>query len=227
MLKKLINELRSIKHNPNTFADKKHENAVKDILLNNGLSPRTKLTDKEKQKLKNKKIPQDILEKNRILSILRNTNNILTIVEEFKNEFFFIEQPNGPNDSPDFIVCYNGLILWLECKSAENGNNLMWNSGYPRKNVLYIFSCKESGNTTLFLGQNTEIQLNNSNFENDYQLFDEEVKRYADELFRKMFPNCNEFSYYNRRMLNNNTNYDTENLREYHFDKIKTILNIC
>ena len=55
MLDKIICELKDLGHKSNTFADKKHENLTKTILLNNGLKlKRLKyLVKKIRKKLKN------------------------------------------------------------------------------------------------------------------------------------------------------------------------------
>ena len=95
-----------------------------------------------------------------------------------------------------------------------------WNSGMPRINVLYIYSCKKTNKTTLFFGQDTNIYIETPNFENEYDTFDTENKNNTSTDFDKKFPSKN-FSYYNRRMLVDNTKYNNENLRQEFFIKVK------
>lgn len=56
----------------------------------------------------------------------------------YANEKFFIHQPFGTQNSPDFLICVYGLIVCLEDKSSKNGT-IMWNSHIPRNDFLYHF----------------------------------------------------------------------------------------
>ena len=58
--------------------------------------------------------------------------------ERYINNKFFIHQPFGTQNSPDFIICVYGLIICLEDKSSKNGT-IMWNSHIPRNDFLYHF----------------------------------------------------------------------------------------
>jgi len=72
-------------------------------------------------------------------------------VEELliKHGLKYVAQPNGIQNSPDFHVYYNGAVISLECKSAA-GVKPTYNSGLPKKGVIYIFSSKKYNTTTIY-----------------------------------------------------------------------------
>jgi|TARA_B110000211_G_C14026521_1_gene530106 hypothetical protein len=72
-------------------------------------------------------------------------------VEELliKHGLKYVAQPNGIQNSPDFHVYYNDTIISLECKSAA-GAKPTYNSGLPKKGVIYIFSSKKYDATTIY-----------------------------------------------------------------------------
>jgi hypothetical protein len=65
----------------------------------------------------------------------------------------YIYQPNGNNNSPDFIVNHNGNIYPLECKSVNKGTKPVYNGGLPREEYIYIFCSGRYNKTTIFLGK--------------------------------------------------------------------------
>lgn len=70
-----------------------------------------------------------------------------------KSDDIIVLQPNGSQSSPDILIIHNKIGIPIEIKSAKQGK-IMWNSGYPRKNYIYIFnSYKLYRETTMFLGQ--------------------------------------------------------------------------
>lgn len=208
-LKKLVDELLNLDYKSNTFLNKNHEINIKAFLLSHDF--------KEVKKIANKSKKKDIqtLEWRSFKSLSYNDN--------FKNEKWFIEQPFGSQQSPDFIICINGLILFLECKSSEN-DKITWNSGIPRNNFLYVFTSKKFNYSTLFFGQSTEILEKNPFFEKDYDDFDRRYKEEMSNIFDKMFDTDN-FSFYMRRMLNDGTHYSDEIQRKYFYDKLSIILS--
>ena len=251
----IINELKIIAHSTNSFADGKHEKLVNDMLFNEGFEEFIVISE-DKKRFKNKTVPKDLVEKARIFKILTDESNKLQTVEEFIGMYFFIYQPFSKQKSPDFIICINGYILWLECKSGESGNNLKWNSGHPNKDVLYLYSSKSLKQSALIFGQQTEIFENNNvvteesrfvdkknvlnalnmvyewiedtefvydGFVDKYDFFDDIMKYAGSKLFPVMF-DCVKFSYYNRRDLNDSTNYI--NSKDTSIIGVNKILNI-
>jgi len=64
----------------------------------------------------------------------------------------YISQPTGKNSSPDFIVRYNGKLYFIECKSS-NKTYPVYNGGLPGEEYIYIFTSKETNETTIFYGK--------------------------------------------------------------------------
>lgn len=63
----------------------------------------------------------------------------------------YIQQPNGSQDYPDFIVFEKERILTVESKFKKTGGGFpMWNSGTPRKHGIYLFITPDD--VTFFLG---------------------------------------------------------------------------
>lgn len=186
----LLEELINLEFRTNKFADKNHENLIRNKIIDFGL---TEVTD------------------HNIKIILKDQNNKNKRIEQLAGISVFIEQPFGSQMSPDFILCIDGFILWVECKSGKE--KVTWNSGYPKEDILYVFSCKKKNTTTIFLGQLTEIHLNNPDFEVKYNKFDRKIKQIAEEIFGNWFI-TNFFSFYMRRMLNDLTKYSKKETRE-------------
>ena len=199
-LSKIISDLFTFSFTTNTFADKKHENVVKSIFLSNGLT--------------------QIVKGDANFSTLTNRKNNLTVVEELKNTFLFIDQPFGSQQSPDFIICVDGFILWIECKS---GKKIVWNTGYPKTDILVVFSSKKTDRTILFFGQFSEIIENNPDFEFEYEEMCKELKEIAKEKFNNKFKS-DMFNLYFRRMLNDSTKYEVK--RDDFFERTKKLLAI-
>ena len=63
-----------------------------------------------------------------------------------------VDKPNGSQNWPDLLIIYNQVGLPIEVKSTEV-DCIVWNSGFPRLDSLYIFNCYGKSTTTCFLGQ--------------------------------------------------------------------------
>lgn len=63
-----------------------------------------------------------------------------------------VDKPNGSQKWPDLLVVYNGIGLPIEVKSSKT-DGIVWNSGIPRADSLYIYNCYGKSQTTCFLGQ--------------------------------------------------------------------------
>jgi hypothetical protein len=199
----LINTLYNLNFSSNTFADKKHEESVKYILKSNNFREIKKEDDIFKKYLKHRK-------------------NTLSVIEELKGLNLFIDQPFGSQKSPDFIICVDGFIIWIECKSGKG--KITWNTGYPKKDIMVLFSCKRKNNSTLFFGQHTDLLVNNQNFESDYENFDRELKKLSASTFGNTFKSEN-FSFYMRKMLNDKTKYNDEKIRKDFLNKLLEVIN--
>ena len=111
----------------------KHEDAITDLLLQNGFIEFIPGTKKNKQK--------------RTYDWIEHTE----LSEEMPINTF-IYQPCGTHQSPDFIIkLLPNLIIPLECKSAEKHYPL-YNSGGINSTYLYVFTSKKYNNTTIYMG---------------------------------------------------------------------------
>jgi len=202
-ISKLITDIYNLQFTSNTFAEKKHENSVKDIFVNNKMI--------------------EIQKSDSRFKFLKDRENSTKVIEELKGSFIFIEQPFGSQAAPDFIICVDGYVLWIECKSGKN--TLTWNTGYPKEGVLFVFSSKNKNTTTIFFGQSSEILSKNPTFETQYVIFDKKLKQLSKESFGGEFDTDN-FSFFMRKMLNDKTKYSDPAIRLDYYNKAKTILGI-
>lgn len=67
-------------------------------------------------------------------------------------DLILVDKPNGSQKWPDMLIIYNNIGLPIEIKSSKN-DVILWNSGLPKKDTLYIFNCYGKNKTTVFLGQ--------------------------------------------------------------------------
>lgn len=86
------------------------------------------------------------------------------IVDKNKNkqlDLLIVDKPNGSQKWPDLLVIFQGIGLPIEIKSAKQ-DVILWNSGLPRPDSLYIYNCYGKSKTTCFLGQHAinEDELN-------------------------------------------------------------------
>lgn len=108
-------------------------------------------------------------------------------------KLMIIDKPNGSQKWPDIMIVNNGIGFPIEIKSSKT-DSILWNSGLPKANSLYIYNCYGKSKTTCFLGQHAI-----SKEEVDFL---QEMSQKAKELNKK-FPNGN-WSYYVRDMFNSN-----------------------
>ena len=116
----------------------KHEDAVEQVLLNNGLEKKSFKALSDRLGFNNRKEFRNFL------------------LEDYFHEKLpdntFYSQPTGTHDSPDFIFKVNNKVFLLECKSSKD-NKPMYNSGLPKKGYVYLFCSEKSNQTTMFLGE--------------------------------------------------------------------------
>lgn len=65
---------------------------------------------------------------------------------------WFIEQPLGANDKPDFLIYYGGYFFYVECKTGGASPKPTWNTSLPQEWIIYVFTEKKSNRTTVFMG---------------------------------------------------------------------------
>lgn len=76
----------------------------------------------------------------------------ISLPENIKDDLLIVDKPNGSQQSPDILIIHNKKCLCLEIKSSKE-DKIVWNSGLPKENFIYIFGCYPKGQTTFFLGQ--------------------------------------------------------------------------
>lgn len=130
-----------------------------------------------------------------------------------------IDKPNGSQNWPDLLIVYNQVGLPLEVKSSDK-DKIVWNSGYPRLESLYIFNCYGKTRTTFFLGEHAI---------NEEEL--SELRTYSNNA-RANNKDCSgkRWSYYVRNMFNSNqtymepTNFDGDALKK-EIEKNQSLIN--
>ena len=81
-------------------------------------------------------------------------NTLYSDTQNIAYKDFFIWQPYGTQNFPDFLVFTEFKIFTIESKySTKNQNKPLWNSNLPKKDSLYIFGCYEKRDITFFRGE--------------------------------------------------------------------------
>lgn len=106
-----------------------------------------------------------------VKNAFKEKKSLEIIANPFKKiKRFFIFQPNGSQDFPDFLLILDNSIIPLEIKFSKNRtkrNDLnsfkpMWNSNIPKQNAIYIYGVANE-DTTYFLGSDIlEIDTRNA-----------------------------------------------------------------
>lgn len=84
-------------------------------------------------------------------TLLKNTMKDLC-GDEYKN--FFVTQPYGSQNYPDFLVFTEWKIFSIESKFVkENSGKPVWNGNLPKSDGIYIFGSYDRQHVTFFLGE--------------------------------------------------------------------------
>lgn len=127
---KIIEDLLSLPYIDNK--DFKHENAVKNIFIQNNF--------------KQYKIQKKL-----------NKQTFRYEVDKMLKNGDFISQPLGSQNHPDFILKLNNKLYFFECKSCIQACPL-YNGGMPHKDSIYIFTSKKYNKTTIYYGDEIGTQ---------------------------------------------------------------------
>lgn len=119
-----------------------------------------------------------------------------------------IEQPNGSQNWPDFLIMRENKCLCFEIKTGKGGK-ITWNSGFPKNNCIYIYKDMDDHRVYYFLGVDRleGVEENVSKLKED---FEKEFKLLAQKLFEEARFNPlkdKNISHYARSMWNDSTNY--------------------
>lgn len=142
--------------------------------------------------------------------------------EQFRDGVYYMREPFGSQQSPDFIVFYYGFCFFIECKSSKN-EKIMWNCAISRRNWIYIVRAKD--HRGLFLGSH----FISENQESAISRYWEEVIRFGRGLWSRIsdeYPNLqssrNQWEPYNRKMNNHKCNFaEIDN----HFEDVVAFVN--
>ena len=194
-MRKLVNTLQKViksKHQSNT--SKGHEKWFEKLLINDGFSKKT-LEDVQMSKL-----------------------DVRNMVDKNKSTLFFIPEPLGSQNTPDFLVGdEEGNLFYIELKSSKE-EKITWNGGYPKDNFIYIFSTEKHDSQTIFMGsdcwnlEDRDLLLKHA----------ETLKNLTDSFNKSLKGNQ---TYYTRNMYNDNEKYYSRDGREEYEKKVLDYVN--
>lgn len=132
-------------------------------------------------------------------------------------------QPCGTHNSPDFIIKIDKLFFGIECKSAD-GYSPMYNSGGIKQNLIYVFCCKKTNSTTIFVGKDV-LTIEQQSILDELISKQRLLEKEYNEKLKATDVNHRGISYYTRPMIQQSgggeyTNYFT------HFQKEKCEKNV-
>lgn len=85
-------------------------------------------------------------------TLLKNTLKDKVKGNQYIN--FFVCQPYGSQNFPDFLVFTNNSIFSIESKFGKNNTTKpVWNSNLPKKQGIYIFGSFGKKDVTFFMGK--------------------------------------------------------------------------
>ena len=163
---------------------KKHEDAVKGILIKHGLS---EVDDHSTKGFRKKR---DLWLQDASKCDMKDGT--------------FISQPCGTHDSPDFIVKVGGRLEFLECKSVKGASKApMYNSGIPKGEYIYVFTAERYDKTTIYFGRDVCPP-------EDYELMQKLIREHhaLDEKYNKQFINQSGIRHYTRPMIKHVGGFD-------------------
>jgi hypothetical protein len=137
--------------------------------------------------------------------------NLQPIVDNGRQlDLMIIDKPNGSQKWPDLLVVFKGIGFPIEIKSAKQ-DIILWNSGIPRADSLYIYNCYGKSKTTCFLGQ--------------HAINDEELEflllksKFAEEMNERQ--KNQKWSYYVRDMFNSSQTFFENDEHQKRCDKYR------
>lgn len=135
------------------------------------------------------------------------TQDVRDHVRSNDNKLFFVAEPLGSQNTPDFLVSdEKGNLIYIELKSSKE-EKITWNGGFPKDDFIYLFSTGKHKAQTVFLGSDSWSS-------SDKILLMEhaaKLKKLTDEFNKKL---GGDQSYYTRNMFNDNTRYYSRDGRE-------------
>ena len=152
-MSKLVDFLEDVKKNKKDFLDADDGEQCEKLFserLSEYFADMTSTTDKSIRKFK-KTIKDSVLNKERSNVVDNTLYSSNPENESYKN--YFIYQPYGSQNYPDFLVVTEYKVFAVEIKySAKSAPKPMWNSNLPKEDGIYIFGCKGLKKLIIFRG---------------------------------------------------------------------------
>lgn len=130
---------------------------------------------------------------------------------DIDEKFYYINQPNGSQRPPDFIVVDNDESIELECKSKKTGYKPMWNSSYPNSTNLYIFTNQKDNHTLIIPGNKIitpKLEEMLIKYKNYNKLFHDKFNKELKKLSKE--DNPYDINVYARSMFIQNKHFETD-----------------
>lgn len=108
---------------------------------------------------------------------------------DLPDENCFLLHPNGTQETPDFLIKYDGKFVLLECKSKSSGSNPAWNDKLPQRGILYFFYSESCNDFTFFFGENVLSDFDREWIDSDMKQCKEIVRKKGSESYRGFGPN--------------------------------------
>jgi len=134
-LSEVLTQILNITYYPNPQNNPEHEIALKEHFINHDFKE-FPVTEKRFNK-------KEFWEKHTTPN-WEKANNIPNNI--------FIFQPFGSQNTPDFIIKYQNILIPLEAKSSKD-TKPSFNGTLPHHNCIYAFTSKKYNKHTLFLGK--------------------------------------------------------------------------
>jgi hypothetical protein len=103
---------------------------------------------------------------------------------------YYLAQPNGSQKSPDFYLCSvdesgTKTVISVECKIGRN--SIFWNDGFPRDDVIYVFTCHKYNTTKLILGKDMYTADDRKSYEKYTEIKNKLNKEFREEMAHSTF----------------------------------------
>ena len=139
-------------------------------------------------------------------------------VDKNESTLFFIPEPLGSQNTPDFLVSdEEGNLFYIELKSSKQ-EKITWNGGWPKDNFIYLFSTEKHNSQTIFMGSDCWQS-------EDRTLLLEHAKKLKEltDTFNKSLKGKQ--TYYTRNMFNDNEKYYSRTGRKEYEKKVFDYVN--
>jgi len=201
LVKTLQKAIKS-KHKSNT--SKKHERWFEKLLTKNGFSKKTLEEVGMSKPDVRKGMKEDADE---VIPVLKNESTL-----------FFIPEPLGSQNTPDFLVSdEEGNLFYIELKSSKE-EKITWNGGYPKDNFIYLFSTEKHNSQTIFMGSDCWDTNDRKKL-----LKHAEILKHLTDTFNETMEGKQ--TYYTRNMFNDNEKYYSRDGRKDYEKKVFDYVN--